>query len=80
MRRHYVPDLGDTALMSDTNSRHDDFVPLDELEERELRRSLLTKSRAGDAAAQAKLFALYGVRISPAAQAKQRLPDRTAGS
>jgi hypothetical protein len=56
--------------MSDTNSRHDDFVPLDELEERELRRSLFTKSRAGDTAAQAKLFALYGVRISPPLEAK----------
>jgi hypothetical protein len=56
--------------MPGTNSRDDDFVPLDELEERELRRSLLNKSRAGDTAAQAKLFALYGVRISQPPEAK----------
>lgn len=43
---------------------HHDFIPLDEMEERELRRSLLTQSRAGDTVAQAKLFALYGVRLS----------------
>jgi hypothetical protein len=34
------------------------------MEERELRRDLLTKSRAGDAAAQATLLRLYGVRVS----------------
>jgi hypothetical protein len=50
--------------MPDTNGRHDDLIPLDEMEERELRRDLLTKSRAGDVAAQARLFELYGVRVS----------------
>jgi hypothetical protein len=55
--------------MPDTNGRHDDLIPLDEMEERELRRDLLTKSRAGDAAAQATLLRLYGVRVlSPTEQ------------
>lgn len=50
--------------MPDTNGNHLDFIPLDEMEERELRRDLLIKSRAGDAAAQATLLKLYGVRVS----------------
>lgn len=50
--------------MPDRNGRHDDFIPLDEKEERELCRSLLDQSRAGDAAAQARLFELYGVIVS----------------
>jgi hypothetical protein len=50
--------------MPDTNGNHHDFIPLDEMEERELRRDLLIKSRAGDAAAQATLLKLYGVRVS----------------
>lgn len=55
--------------MPDTNGSHHDFIPLDEMEERELRRDLLTKSRAGDATAQATLLRLYGVRVlSPAEQ------------
>jgi hypothetical protein len=41
-----------------------DFIPLDEMEERELRRSLLQRSRAGDAVAQATLFKLYGVIVT----------------
>lgn len=49
--------------MPETNPTHHDFIPLDETEERDLRRALITKSRAGDADAQAKLFALYGVKI-----------------
>ena len=49
--------------MPETNSSHHDFIPLDEMEERELRRSLLAQSRAGDAVAQARLFELYGVRV-----------------
>lgn len=51
---------------------HHDFIPLDEMEERELRRSLLTQSRAGDTVAQAKLFALYGVRLSLHTDATER--------
>jgi hypothetical protein len=50
--------------MPDANESHHDFIPLGEMEERELRRDLLTKSRAGDAAAQATLLRLYGVRVS----------------
>jgi hypothetical protein len=50
--------------MPDTNGNHHDIIPLDEMEDRELRRDLLTKSRAGDAAAQATLLRLYGVRVS----------------
>jgi hypothetical protein len=48
--------------MSEDTGRHE-FVPLDEIEERKLRRCLLAQSRAGDTRAQAKLYALYGVRI-----------------
>jgi hypothetical protein len=50
--------------MQEANSSHNDFIPLDEMEERELRRCLLNQSRAGDAAARAKLFELYGVTVS----------------
>lgn len=50
--------------MSEPNHSPKDFIPFDEMEERELRRSLLSQSRTGDAVAQAKLFALYGVRVS----------------
>jgi hypothetical protein len=56
--------------MPDTTSRHNDFIPLDQMEERELRRALIMKSREGDADAQAKLFALYGVKISSSPEAK----------
>ena len=51
-----------TAMLNSTG-HHQDLIPLDELEERELRRTLLAQSRAGDATAQARLFALYGVRV-----------------
>ncbi len=51
--------------MPNTNRGHQDFIPVDELEEREFRRTLLAQSRAGNTAAQAKLLAtLYGVTIS----------------
>jgi hypothetical protein len=56
--------------MPDTNRSHNDFIPLDEMEERELRRGLIMKSREGDADAQAKLFALYGVKISSSPEVK----------
>ncbi len=56
--------------MEEPNTGRHDFIPLDEMEERELRRSLLTKSREGDSVAQAKLFALYGVRVSLPTKAK----------
>jgi hypothetical protein len=59
--------------MEEPNGRHHDFIPLDEMEERELRRCLLTKSRAGDAVAQATLFRLYGVRVS--SPTEQDRPD-----
>jgi hypothetical protein len=63
--------------MSDTNSRRDDFVPLDELEERKLRRSLLTKIRAGDTAAQAKLLPYTGTNIATSGGGDVVLSDRT---
>jgi hypothetical protein len=50
--------------MPDANEGPHDFIPLYEMAERELRRDLLIKSRAGDAAAQATLLKLYGVRVS----------------
>jgi hypothetical protein len=50
--------------MLNSNRGPQDFIPLDEMEERELRRTLLAQSRTGDAMAQARLFELYGVRIS----------------
>ena len=56
--------------MPDTNRSHNDFIPLDEMEERELRRALIMKSGEGDAEAQAKLFELYGVKISSPPEAK----------
>ena len=56
--------------MPDTNYSHHDFIPLDEMEERELRRALIIKSREGNADAQATLFALYGVKISSPPDAK----------
>ena len=49
--------------MSETSGSQTDCIPLDQIEERELRRTLLLQSRAGDAAAQAKLFELYGVKV-----------------
>ena len=54
--------------MSETSGSQTDCIPLDQIEERELRRTLLLQSRAGDAAAQAKLFELYGVRVSSPSQ------------
>ena len=56
--------------MPDTNRRDNDFIPGDHIEERELRRALILKSRQGDAEAQAKLLALYGVKISSPPEAK----------
>ena len=56
--------------MSETTRGKDDFIPLDEIEERELRRVLLMKSREGDADAQAKLFELYGVTMASLPQGK----------
>jgi hypothetical protein len=50
--------------MEEPNTGRPHFVPLDEMEERELRRSLLIKSRAGDTVAQATLFELYGVTVT----------------
>ena len=50
--------------MPKNNGRPHDLIPLDEIEEKELRRSLLAESRTGDTMAQARLYDLYGVRIS----------------
>jgi hypothetical protein len=50
--------------MEEPNTGRPHFVPLDEMEERQLRRSLLIKSRAGDTVAQATLFELYGVTVT----------------
>ena len=58
------------CIMPDTNRRDNDFIPVDHIEERELRRALILKSRQGDAEAQAKLLALYGVKISSPPEAK----------
>jgi hypothetical protein len=49
--------------MEEPNSRQN-FIPLDAMEERDLRRILLQRSRAGDAVAQATLFELYGVTVT----------------
>jgi hypothetical protein len=46
--------------MPDNNNRHYDLISLDEMEERELRRSLHMKSRESDAVAPAKLFDYTG--------------------
>ncbi len=43
---------------------HHQLIPLEQVEERELRRQLLMQARAGDQTAKAKLFDLYGVRVS----------------
>lgn len=53
--------------MEEHDSGHHSLIPLEEVEERELRRQLLSQARTGDPNAKARLFDLYGVRVySPA--------------
>ena len=63
--------LSNTGLPIPDLYRHDnDLIPSDEMQERELRRALIVMSREVNAEAQAKLFALYGVKISSPPKAK----------
>ena len=49
------------------NTEHHGLIPLEAVQEQELRRHLLRQARNGDADAKAKLVELYGVRVySPA--------------
>ena len=60
-RTGQFPAVGVT--MQKRESSNSDFVPFEEVQERDLRRQLFRAARAGDAIAQAKLWELYGVRL-----------------